>query len=79
MVDIEGRIAQANGRLKTANIRVRIRRKGDKLYLRATLPPRQGETATKQRDLSLGMSANPIGLKLAEAKAKEIGGLLEAD
>lgn len=77
-MDIDGRIAQANGRLKTANIRVQIRMAGGKLYLRATFPPQPGETTSKQRSLALGISANPIGLKLAEAKAREISVLLDS-
>ncbi|MBW4619301.1 MAG: site-specific integrase [Cyanosarcina radialis HA8281-LM2] len=77
-MDIDGRIGQANGRLKTANIRVQIRKVGGKLYLRATFPPQPGEIASKQRSLALGISANPIGLKLAEAKAKEISVLLDS-
>lgn len=78
-MDIDDKIAKINDRLKTALIRVRLRRKGDKLYLRATYPPKPQETEPKQRDLSLGVNATAEGLKFAEAKAKEIGGLLDSD
>lgn len=42
--------------------RVRIRRRGKSLYLRATLPPKAGEPKAKQRDLPTGKSANRAGL-----------------
>ncbi len=64
---IEGRLAQANGRLKISNVGVSIEVKGSPLYLRATLPPKpdSGKETFQQR-LTLGYHANPAGLKLAE-------------
>jgi hypothetical protein len=35
-------LSQLNAQLKTLDIGVRIRLHGDKLYLRATLPPKPG-------------------------------------
>ncbi len=35
---MEGRISQANGRLKAARVGVSIEAKGNRLYLRATFP-----------------------------------------
>lgn len=55
---------------------MRIAEIGERLYLRATLPPKPGETKPKQRDLSLGIYANPAGLKRAEAEARKLGGEL---
>lgn len=77
---IDGRIAQTNGRLKAGKMRCRVERVGDRLYLRATFPPKPGsrkQTAYQQR-LATGFSANPHGLQLAEAEAKTVAGLLEA-
>ncbi|OIP78088.1 MAG: hypothetical protein AUK48_02410 [Oscillatoriales cyanobacterium CG2_30_44_21] len=39
-IDIDGRIAQANGRLKSAKVGIAIARQGDRLYLRGTFPPK---------------------------------------
>ena len=77
-MDNDARIAQSNSRLKAGNIRVRLQPRKDSIFLRATFPPKPGELQAKQRDLSLGIKINPAGIKLAEAKAKEIGGLLDA-
>jgi integrase len=65
--------------LKTANAkidRVKIRQKGDKLYLRATLPCKPGHgDGAKQYELSTGCRNTPEGIKIALGKAKK----LEAD
>lgn len=45
---------------------------GNYLVLRATLPPKPGESHAKQRDLSLGIPATPAGLKRALKAAKEL-------
>jgi integrase len=77
-MNIDGRIAQANGRLKAACVGVAIERSGGKLRLRATLPPRPGSahSAPYQQRLQLGIAASVDGLKVAEAKAREIGAML---
>jgi len=77
--DIDGRIAQANGRLKSANVGVSITRQGDRLYLRATFPPKPNseKIAPYQQRLALGIHANPLGIKEAEAEARKIGALLD--
>lgn len=77
---IEGRLKQANGRLKAARIGVSIEVKGNRLYLRSTFPPRpnsQKEQSYQQR-LALGYHANPAGLKLAEKEARRVGVLLDS-
>jgi integrase len=81
IADIDALIAQANSRIKAAAIRLRIYRKGSKLYLQGTLPPKPLSDKKKphQQYISLGVSANPSGLKFAEAKAKEIDALLNLD
>jgi hypothetical protein len=53
---------------------VKIRQKGQRLYLRATVPNRNGE-GQKQTDIATGCPATEQGLKLALAKAQA----LEAD
>lgn len=52
--------------------RVRIERRGDKLSLRATLPPKAGEGKPKQRYLPTGKPANEAGLKQAIAVAMRL-------
>jgi integrase len=76
---MEGRIKQANGRLKAANVGVSIENKGDRFYLRATLPPKPGSEHSKpyQQRLALGIHVNPAGLKLVEAEARKVGALLD--
>ncbi|MEH2156484.1 hypothetical protein [Nostoc sp.] len=60
-----------NDRLKKALIGVRVEARGDRLSLRATLPPKPGSNKTKpyQQYLALGICANPAGLQRAEAEA----------
>lgn len=75
---IDGRIAQANGRLKAARLRVQIERRGDWLYCRGTFPPKPGSdrAVPYQQRIRLGCPATPIGIREAEHKAKEIGAAL---
>jgi len=79
-MDISGRLAQANGRLESASLGVRIKQRGDRLLLRATLPPKPGSAGKgmHQQLLSIGVRANPAGLKEAELEARKIGVLLES-
>ncbi len=76
---IEGRLAQANGRLKASNVGVSIEIKGNRLYLRSTFPPKPGSDREKpsQQRLTLGYHSNPAGLKLAEQEARKVGALLD--
>ena len=77
--DIDGRIAQANGRLKSAKVGMTIERKGDRLYLRGIFPPKPDSTKKEpyQQRLALGIHANPLGVKLAEAEARKVGALID--
>lgn len=72
------KVAKLNERLKAANIRTRIMHRGNKLYLRATFPPKEGELHWKQREISLNVNANPTGLKFAFEEAKRIALLLDS-
>ena len=76
--DIDALIAKTNDRLKAAAVRVKVYRKGAKLYLQGTLPPKPNSNKLKphQQYLTLGVSANLPGLKVAEARAKEVDALL---
>ena len=78
MTDLTQKIKQANARLKKSNIGVSIQQLGGKLYLRGMFPPKpdSGKLVHYQQRLSVAR-ANEQGLKLAESKAKEIGGLLD--
>ncbi len=78
-MDLSGRIAQANGRLKSASVGVQIQQLNDRLYLRATLPPRPGSSKSDpyQQRIATGIHANPAGLKEAEGEARLVGALLD--
>lgn len=78
-MDLSGKIAQANGRLKAANVRVRLDQIGHKLYLQATLPPKPGSkgVAHYQQRIALGVNASPAGVSLAEKEARKVSALLD--
>ncbi len=78
-MEIEARIAGANGRLKSSKVGVRIEQIGDRLYLRATLPPKPGSPKTEpyQQRIALGIRASAVGVKEAEAEARKVGALLD--
>ncbi len=61
---------EALGKANAALDRVQIRQKGDRLYLRATLPPKLGEGDKPKRcELSTGYGAHAEGLRFAKAKS----------
>ncbi|HEY9616730.1 MAG TPA: site-specific integrase [Microcoleaceae cyanobacterium] len=78
MTDIDQRIVQVNQRLKAAQMGFQIERRGQKLNLRGTLPPRPGSTHLKphQQRLSIGLPATIAGLKQAEQEVKIIAAQL---
>jgi integrase len=69
---------KVNERLKAQAIGVTIQDRGGRLVLRAMLPPRPNSTkqAPFQQRLSLGVMANPAGLKRAEIEARKIASAL---
>jgi len=75
---IDVRIAQANGRLKAARVRVSIERRGGVLWLRGTFPPKPGSTQTQpyRQKFGLGVNANPAGVQHAEKQARLMGAQL---
>ena len=75
-VDFQSQLASINQKLE----RVRLRKKGSRLYMRATLPPKPGDgDRAKQYDLSTGCNCTPAGLKVARAKALELESLLDRE
>ena len=64
-MNIQAKLNQANGRLRSGKIGVRIEVRGDRLYLRATFPPKPGSTKQQpcQQRLALGFHANPSGFR----------------
>lgn len=78
-MDIQGKLNQANGRLKAANVGVTIEVMGGRLYLRAVLPPKpdSDKHETYQQRIALGTRANFWGMKVAEAEARKVGALLD--
>ncbi len=75
---LDQKITQLNQRLKAAQMGLQIERRGQKLNLRGTLPPRPGSDRLKphQQRLSLGIPATPAGLKQAEQEVKIIAAQL---
>jgi len=72
-------LQQCNQRLKAASVRVRVERKGQSLYARATLPPKNNSDKTRpfQQHVPLNVKATPAGLKRAEAEARKIAAAID--
>ncbi|HIK44319.1 MAG TPA: site-specific integrase [Leptolyngbyaceae cyanobacterium M65_K2018_010] len=75
---LDGAIAKLNQRLKAARLGLRVERRGDRLALRGTLPPRPGSGRTRphQQRIPLGLPATKAGLKQIEQEAKVIAARL---
>ncbi len=75
---LDKRIEQINQRLKAAQLGLQIERRGTKLNLRGTLPPRPDSLRLRssQQRLSLGIPATTAGLKQIEQEAKIIAAQL---
>lgn len=71
-------VESINAQLKALKIGVQVWQRGDRLWLRATLPPKPGSGKVKpyQQGIALGIYANASGLKRARAEALTVGGLL---
>jgi|GEM_PF-629446 len=63
-------IQSINNRLEGTGVQVEVR--GDRCSLRAVLPPRDGEGASKQTRLALGLGISQAELELVEAKALQL-------
>ncbi|TVP62804.1 MAG: integrase [Nodularia sp. (in: Bacteria)] len=78
---LETELKAVNARIKAARVNVYVRKSGNSLQLRSTLPIKPGDIdkngiGTKQYDLSLGIPFNFDGLNTAEEEAYELGKLL---
>jgi hypothetical protein len=66
---IEQEIAEANQVLS----QIKICRRGNRLYVRGTLPPKPGDgNKPKQYKMATGLPATQEGVKLAKAKAQKL-------
>ncbi|MEL7224056.1 MAG: integrase, partial [Cyanobacteria bacterium J06576_12] len=76
--EFDALINAAQQRLKVAKIRVSIRRKGDAIFLRATLPPKPGTQHVKPHryELATKLPVSRDGIRRAEAEALHLGSLL---
>jgi hypothetical protein len=74
-MDFAGRLKAANRRLKETKVGVSLEVIGDRLWARATFPPKPDSTKQRphQQRLALGLHANAVGLQSAVSKAKLIG------
>jgi integrase len=75
---IDPAIAQLNQRLRVARLGLTVERRGDRLTLRGTFPPRPQSSRRKphQQRLPLGLPANKAGLKQIEQEAKVVAARL---
>ena len=75
---IDASLAKVNQRFKAAKLGLKIERRGDKLNLRGTLPPRPNSPKLRsyQQRIPLGLPANKAGLKQIEKTAKVVAAQL---
>ncbi|MBE9030573.1 site-specific integrase [filamentous cyanobacterium LEGE 11480] len=75
---LDPQIQTLNTRLANARMGIQIERRGEKLNLRGTLPPKPGSDRLRphQQRLSLGLPATKQGLKQIEQEAKVIAAQL---
>ncbi len=74
----EAQLIAINHRLKLAQLGLQLEKRGGRLALRGTLPPKPGSTKTKpyQQRISLQLPPNLGGLKQAEREAKVVAAQL---
>jgi integrase len=58
-------LAQLNGGLRSTGVRLRLEQRGERLGLRGPFPRRDGQPGLQVQRLSLGLPADPSGLKEA--------------
>ena len=75
---LESKLNQANGRLKASKVGVRIEQRGQRLVLRANLPPKPSSKRGSpcQQRIPIGLPANLTGLREAEKQARLLGAQL---
>ena len=71
-MDISDKLRQVNGRLKGARVQARVEQRGDRLVIRAILPPKPDsrKVTHHQQRVATGIPANPAGLREAEKRAR---------
>jgi hypothetical protein len=74
MFDVDAAIKAANAVMKRDCYGVTIRRRGDRLYLRSTLPPKPDSKRqdAHQQEISLKVYANAAGLRFAKNESKRL-------
>jgi integrase len=75
---LDGKILSLNQKLKAAGLGLQIERRGTKLNLRGTFPPKPGSDRLRssQQRLSLAYPATPAGLKQTDQQVKIIAAQL---
>ncbi len=75
---LQEQLKEAKERLREQKIGIAITQRGNRLYLRGTLPPKPGSNRTNwhQQDIPLHIYANSMGIKRAEAEARKVGALI---
>ena len=75
---LEKLLTAANDRLKKGNCGIKIYKRGNKLSLRGTFPPKPGSQKIQpsQQYLSLGLYANAAGIQQAEKQANKLSSQL---
>jgi hypothetical protein len=75
---LDAQLASVNQRLKAAKLGLQIERRGDKLNLRGTLPPRPDSPRLRpyQQRIPVGLPAHKAGLQQIEKNAKVIAAQL---
>ncbi|AFY39935.1 phage integrase [[Leptolyngbya] sp. PCC 7376] len=73
-------LGQVNSHLKSLQLGVAVEKQGQRLCLRATLPPRPDskQKFPFQQRISLGINANQIGLRRAQEEAIKLGELISS-
>lgn len=79
-VSIDGQLALINTRLKTAKLGLKIEKRGSKLNLRGTFPPRPHSHKLKpyQQRIPLSLPSDQAGLRTVERKALTVAAQLIA-
>lgn len=72
-------LGELNERLKAGRHKVRVERRGQRLYLRATLPDRHDPSQRRQQNITLGLEATLTGLVGAEDLAIKLSLGLRTD
>ena len=72
--DYSSHLQELNSQLKSLGVAIALRHKGQKLYLRATLPPKPGSQKNThyQQEISLDIPVSLAGIRLAKLEALQV-------